>query len=266
VSRVYFHSEEGTAELLGCERAYASHLVTSIAIGLLNLHSISNTDRLASLVDRYHYINHYPAGSPGWRDAYGVAFTTSMADGLVTWRGKEIDTFSLALNTAMLVGSDQIRFLARLHGQCEIHGYVQGRNRAWLAGLIREGRASGLYRPGVGWEEVAGLLTSSDSGPVVMSYSVGSSFPSYRIALESGWIFPVKDDEREGFYDQLGKEAEWGMARKWLAKQPASLEICPGHGYSSLGRYRFGHGLTVLDLLAPDYADRLDRALGLVTN
>jgi hypothetical protein len=262
MSRVYFHSEDGTAELLGCERAYADGIVTDIAVGLLDLDW--NAERLSSLVSSSHYIRHHPERTPGWQSSYTTAFKIG-SKGLVTWKGREIDPFDLRLNTAMLVGNGQVRFLARLHGQCEIHGYVQARNRTWLAALIREGRASGLYRSDMGWEEVADLLDNSKPGPVVMGYSVTRGFPSYEHAVESGWIAPVKDDEREEFYDRLGTAAQWGLARKWLKKQHPSLEIAPGRLFPGLGGYRFGNGLTVLDLLAPDYAERLDRALGLVT-
>lgn len=263
MSRVYFHSEDGTAELLGCERAYAGCLVNDLALGLLSLRSVQTRERLSSLVDPRHYAHRLADTDERWAMSYATSFAVA-SGGLVTWKGRKVDPFDLALNTAMLVGSDQVRFLARLHGQCEIHGYVQGSNRAWLAGLIREGRASELYRPDMGWEKVADLLASSDSGPVVMSYSVTDGFPSYRHAVESDRVFGVDEDLCEEYYNTLGSAARWAMGRRWLRQQPISLEIHPGRGYTGFGRYRFGHGLTVLDLLAPDYADRLDRALGLV--
>ncbi|GAA4304598.1 hypothetical protein GCM10023178_11830 [Actinomadura luteofluorescens] len=40
-----------------------------------------------------------------------------------------------------------MRFLARLHAQCELHGYVEGPNRAWLADVIDQGPAAGVPAP-----------------------------------------------------------------------------------------------------------------------
>jgi hypothetical protein len=46
-----------------------------------------------------------------------------------------------------------VRFLARLHGQCEVHGWVAGKNRAWLADIIETGRETAILRDDMGWRE-----------------------------------------------------------------------------------------------------------------
>jgi hypothetical protein len=114
------------------------------------------------------------------------------------------DVFNIQLNTALAIGSDPIRFCVRVHGQCECHGYVEGPNRAWLAGVIDEGLLTRALRYetqgyGKGWEDVARLLRVRDDCPVVMSYSVCDSFP------------PRPEDADDDWYD-LPLEDRWGMA------------------------------------------------------
>ncbi len=163
--------------------------------------------------------------------------------------------FHLALNAAIVAGSDPVRFLARVAGQCERHGYVEGPNRAWLAGIVEEGLACNLLRRVFdgsqyadreddwwGWSRLVQLLRASDSEPVVMSYSVENSFPSCAVLAEAGE--PLSDEA----WDALSLEDQWERAMAALRKlnQQANRELSP----ESLAVAGFGRGVSGYDLRA----------------
>lgn len=236
MSRIYFHCESGEeAELRGSERAHAGCMVNDIAWSLLGARF--NEDRLRPLL---------PADCFALNHRYD-----QFASSLVLWLGvggdgkfilpggKTIDAFSLALNTALCVGNDQVRLLARLHGQCEIHAYVAGANRAWLAGQIDEGRRTGLFREGQGWEEVAALLRTRDDRPVVTSYSVYEQFPNASAA-----------DISQSKWERMSRQRRWEAA---FSKPEPFLEMKPDRW--AYPDYFFGWQCTTLDLLR--YAEDL---------
>lgn len=149
--------------------------------------------------------------------------------------------FCAELNTAILLGNDTIRLMARMHGQCEIHGYIEGQNRAWYADLIDEGRASGLLRESMGWEDVASLCRESDDGPVVTDYSVTESFPSMMAAGWGGWEY---DEENPDAWYDLGADKMWELAVRGIRSQERNCEWSPE-------KWRipnFGDGKTALDV------------------
>jgi hypothetical protein len=140
--------------------------------------------------------------------------------------------FDAALNTACAIGNDQVRLMARLHGQCEVHAFVVGQNRAWLAAIIRRGRETGVFRADQGWESVAELLASRDDCPVVTSYSVTRQFPNPEIA---GW---VDDEDGEGFY-RLSDAERWRRALEGLTAAGGGLEMKP----EDWSQFYFGDGV-----------------------
>ena len=144
MSRVYFHAQSGEAELWGGERAWLGSLCSDIATGVLNLRH--NGDRLRDLIAAGHYLRDARYQDPV-RFAESLALSLSVGYGpVLAWRGKEISTFSLLLNTACRVGGDALKLAARIHGQCEIHCYAEGIDRAWVAGIIDQGLTSGVFR------------------------------------------------------------------------------------------------------------------------
>lgn len=120
--------------------------------------------------------------------------------------------FCAQLNTAILIGNDTISLLARLHAQCEIHGYIEKANRKWYADLIEEGLKSRLLRQGMGWEGVVNLLHDTDDGPVVTSYSVTDCFPGREAASWAGYEEP-RDD---AWYEDFDDEGRWELAVKGI--------------------------------------------------
>jgi len=135
--------------------------------------------------------------------------------------------FELQLNTAKLLGSDPLKLFAKLHGQCEIHCYVEEKNREWLAGIIRDGLRMRLYRPDMNWENLIALLddVKGAPGPVVSYYSVSDYFP------------PSIDEDGDGepVYD-------WKLSMKDL-RAVGDLEISP----EKLGEL-FGSGKSIFDI------------------
>jgi hypothetical protein len=305
MSRVYFHSRHGDAELRGSERAHCGLLVDHLTDGFLGSIYHDDVDRILGLIRPDHYLHKTDRQSPGWipmwRDTFATAFRSGFYGEMFTWKDKEIESFALRLNTALKYGNDTVRLAARLHGQCEIHCYVEGINRAWLASVIAEGLNAGIFREGQwytdrnderkwsdqGWRDVIKLLLDRDDEPIVMSYSVCDQFPNADVAhwspppMPEGWApywaqtedgraeweqgYPEAADREALYADcssdlwyELPEDERWRRALEGLRRNPGMLEISP----ENFRGYSFAHGLAITDLLAPDYAERLDKALG----
>lgn len=290
MSRVNFRSPSGDAELRGSERAWLGGLVDDIACGALSLDSVSRIDRIRELIIPGHYMEKMSTTEvgwgPQWRSSFETALRVSLGGGVLAYQGKTIGSFSLLLNTACLLGNDQVKLAARIHGQCEIHGYVEGPNRAWLADIMQRGLDTGIYRtelPGryrMGWEDVIALLRSRDDEPVAMSYSGCEAFPNPEVAGNApppmpdgwrpkGWTEQEWADVAEGdrsdywneginerWYEQP-PEAQWEQGMQAIRSGGNGLEISP----DNWDTFRFTHELTVFDLYADDWRDRLKRAL-----
>lgn len=152
--------------------------------------------------------------------------------------GEKVPAIELILNTAMALGSDVVKFLARLDGQCEIHMWAEGEDRAWLADLIVQGRADGVLRPNMGWESVASFLRARQYVPVVCSYSVTASFPN------PGVLGLTTEEEEERFFKRA-PGSQWELCMTGLRTvQGRLLQISP----STLAR-RFGAGMDAFEFL-----------------
>lgn len=234
MSRIYFHSEHGESEVRGSERAYAGWLCTQLLYVSLELthsyHDKERTRKYLRLFPSDHYV-HSRTDIDTVRLALGIP-----GDSIII--GNEtVSTFQLALNTAFKMGSAPVQILARLHGQCEIHCYVEGKNRKWLSDIIERGIRIGVMRGESGWEETIELLRSHDNGAVVTSYSVKVQFPNREAAgVHMG-------DE---WYD-LPHERRWQMAMDGLrsGSMGDGLEMSP----DSWDSFYFGDGKTGFDAL-----------------
>lgn len=295
MSRVYFHSPTRTAELRGSERAWLASLVTDISDGIMHLRDSSRVERLRSLVHPDHYMARKPAptfeGLTDWARNYSTAFAVGFREKtpLIQYKGQPIDQFAVALNTAARLGNDQIKLAARLHGQCEIHAWVAGPNRTWLADIMQAGLDSGVYRHGIqypaepdrgrpeplwvsqGWDDVIELLRERDDEPVVTSYSVCDQFPNSSVG---DWMPPwpkgraqrwdalteeqqqVRRERSDAWYD-LESAEQWRIAMEGLQANGGGLEMNPAEWLD----FRFAPDVSLLDLFAPDWEERLERAL-----
>lgn len=236
MSSIAFHTPTSTVLVGGAERAHMGYLCDRLMFGILELEYFpdrkgSNFSRLMKMVSSGCYLHELSVE----RQVLAMPAAISHGHNTLTWNGHQINAFELALNTALVLGSDPVKLSARIHGTCEIHGWIAGKNRNWLANIIEEGQASGVIREAFqtqygNWPEVVSMLRCTKLAPVVMSYSVCDSFP--------------EDTDRN--FDQAFEE---------LRVSSPGLEISP----KTWKTHRFGEGLTAIDLTASDWKSRLDR-------
>lgn len=263
MSRIYFHSEHGTAEVRGWERAHMGVLSTDLLKASLILHG--GASRKPTIL-RAIPLGEYVHAIDGYALERDLDVWLSVAiDHEFLIDGHRADVFTVALNTALALGNDVVKLCARLHGQCEIHCYVEGPHRAWLAGIIEQGRKIGLLRKDSGWEDVITLLRSRADEPVVCSYSVCEQFPNYGIVRREGvWTAPrvawdadfnerplepgeEGEEDTDAWYDKP-KDEQWQLALIALRQQASArhLELTPD-GWDT---YYFEQGLTGFDVQA----------------
>jgi hypothetical protein len=247
LSRIYFHTrDEGDAEVLGSERAHMGCTVSDVALAF----TPSFGDQIVRFIPPGHYLREMDVNASAWRNMFRATLNHGEKE-LLTYQGRPVATFDLQLNTALAVGNDPLCLFAKLHAQCEIHAWVEGEHRAWLADLIEQGRESGLYRDGAGWEAVVKLLRARDDAPVVTSYSVCDSFPNAYVA---NWQPPTtKDGETD--YDawyELPKPERWDLAMAGLRASRDVPPLTPDRL-----RAKFGQQLTLIDIFGQPTSDLL---------
>jgi hypothetical protein len=254
MSRIYFHSQEGAVEVKGVERAWFGLLAGRFSLGILGLDYWSDGAEsphpIRAFLRPESYLNHSSYQGTGFVRALETALQVGFDRSLVV-HGEPLDCFLMHLNTLMAVGNDPLRLAARLHGQCEIHAWVAGANRDWLAGIVLEGLRRGVFRPRMGWEEVVAFLRLNAALPVVTSYSVCEQFPNQSVGMRGGFVRPTAVDEETGEavpdYDawyELPLGRQWAYALAGLSDEP-SLEMRPDDWVD----YHFGENFTALSLL-----------------
>jgi len=287
VSRIYFHSPTDDVEVSGTERAWMGCLTDDIGMATLDGHLIRRISEFCDvsifgrrpaqitldveLADRFRLA----ARHSGFDDA------TDHGTCRVTYQGHPLRPGSISINTALAVGSAPVQLAARLHNQCEIHCWVDGPNRAWLADLIGTGLATGVFRdtPGRtgGWAAVAAFLHETDTEPAVTSYSVCDQFPNpdastwmpaWPDGVPERWdaLDKATQDERTDrseAWNDLTDEEQWRHGMDWLRAQPGRLELVP-EDFGASSRFGFGgNPLTWLDFEQSDAEARVRAALGL---
>lgn len=211
---------------------------------------------LKRLLKPNHYLTQLQDNQYSWAKAWRTAFQVTDS-GLITWRGYDIDTFHMALNTALAIGNDQLYLMTRMAAQAEIHGFLEPEDCRWAADVIDQGLALGVYRHGVGhvptgWLDVIALLRKTED-PVVLSYNVCDSFPNVDIAYW-GTNLHVTEEMMEKF-DNLSVERQWKICMANLREMHNfSLRI------TRTPERKFGHGLSVFDFIAEDQGSRFDAA------
>lgn len=236
MSRIYFHSPSDTAEVSGSERAYFSNLVAKIGSNIFDLDR--DVEWLKSLIKSEEEV-----WVKNGRDL-ALFFRVPPLERTYFQTPKgDVDISHLILNTAMRVGSMPVKLAAKIHAQCEIHCWVDGPNRIWLADIIEEGLEDNIFRSGMGWDSVVSLLKARADEPVVCSYSVCEQFPNSGIA---GWKPPEDDSENYDLWYDLPDDEKWKMAMSGLKNAGGCLEISP----DSLPTDGFGCMLSAFDLIA----------------
>lgn len=252
MSRIYFHTQhDGEAEVLGAERAWLNaqnRRVTMLAM--------PDRERVLSKVRPDHWLH----DRTGEYWTQGLLTAISVGESVFTHDGEPVATFDLVLNTALRIGTDEACLIARLDGQCEIHGYIEGANRTWGADLIERCLENGLLRYTVtgtdkhgrprqpsliGWLDVIELLRRRDDEPVVMSYSVCDGWPNERVALGADPDDDMVEDESEE-WAELSRDERWRRALDGLRGRPHDKRDLSPENL----RAPFGHSLSLIDLFA----------------
>lgn len=290
MSRVYFTTPTRRAELYGSERAWLRRLAVAHAATAWDLGGAFGFERAREVLawvpepaDRGFgegYLHRMLRETQPRDYEAQHRLTRALHDALtgpgglkLTVAGVELNSGDVALNTALAAGSDPVRLAAKITGWCEVHAYIEGGDRAWVAGIIEEGLASGLYRRGLmtrdhpdgeprrqeqGWGDVLALLRDRDDEPVVLWYSVTDGFPNPDVA---GFELPQDEDGDDDLapWDALSGAERWGLATAGLRRERPWCRIAPG----TLATCSFGPMVTVYDLFAPDRDERVRRTAGL---
>lgn len=224
MSRIYFHTQDETAAVSGRERGLIGQLCSKsllFALGDLEYQA----GKKPWILDHIPPVCYLHQNS----DIISIKCWLQVASGgeaKLELNGESFDLFNLQLNSAAVMGGNTLKLAARLHGQCEIHCYVEGTNRNWLATLIEDALNKAIFRKELGWEEAITLLRKSDDSPVVCSYSVCEQFPNAGVA---NWT-PPKDEDGNDNHDawfDLPNEEQWSLAMDGLRKHGGGLEMKP---------------------------------------
>jgi len=233
MSAIYFHSQsEDTVRLNGSERAYMSGLIHNVFWTsfqpVIEYGDIRHWSRQVLPKDCY-VLKEY-VGKLSYENTLNTFIGANGTKNLF-WQGEAIELFALCLNTAYILGGDTMKLICRLHGQSEIHCYVEGANRKWLADIMAQGRELSILREDEGWEDVIELLRKRDDEPVVCSYSVCESFPNPNA---SDWehaesLDEDEDEDEDNKYEAWGKlsdDEQWASGMSYL-RRSIGLEIRP---------------------------------------
>lgn len=238
MSCIYFHSYNTKVAVHGSERAHFGVLCRNLVWNVLSSYAEDSTTA-PSVLRRLFPKGHYLLDSKEFKiDCVNYLGGSPLE--YVYLGDEKIQIFELQLNTALSMGANFIQLAARLHGQCEVHAYVEGKNRKWLAEIIKKGRASKFYRDGMGWEMVIKLLESDHTTPIVTSYSDCRSFPNSTIAG-----YP---DNNSKAFPLLPRERQWELALKVIRQPHSGLELKPedwddNHFSKGIDANKLLHGL-----------------------
>lgn len=259
MSGVYFHTPSGTEQVSGAERAHMGWLAMHLGkAALINVLDGLDVPPLNPNNERLRWYQDVPL-----RQRLDGILGHSLFDdsrGLIR-DGQPVSHGDVMANTALLLGSDVIRLAVRIDGQCELHGFVDGEDRAWLADLIAEGCDTNVFRRGFsvrhadtgGWDAVIALLRARDDEPVVLSYSGSEGWPDMECTTwtppNTGREWETEEDEDRAAdedlaaWEAIGEVEQWRTGMEWLRASPRLLRFDPNHW----GSYRFGNCLTAFD-------------------
>lgn len=301
MSRIYFHFDDGDSmEILGTERAHFGIMTEELAKGMLGLapgygYGSNLIERLSPFINPTHPLASTEPRTAEWDRVLSTGLNSFGRGEIFAWRGSLLPAIDLVANTVLAAGSDPMRLVIKIHLLCEVHGYVMGYHRGWLADLIEEGYKEGLYRKGfwraddkhamdeligkevpqeamifqsMGWPELVTKLREGRSGPVVMSFSGTEGFPNSRVAnwlppwpdgVEKHWDALSEDQQQE----RRDREEDWSALphhRHWDLAVKGLKAARPPIEPKNLRTRRFGYGISLIDLLNQDI-ERIETGL-----
>ena len=237
MSRIYFHGKVKDTEVHGTERHYANVICKDIASAII----MRSAKYEGEYKDFLLSIARPKDGSDECLKRIPALWFETDYDGGFVINDILHSNFIIQLNTMLRMGNDPMKLYARLHGQCEIHAYVEGPNRQWLAEIIKEGLRTHIFRPDEGWETVIPHLEEADDSPIVTSFSVCDEFPNPYIA---GFDFDPEDIDDSDRWYELPYEERWELGLKGLRNNHSDVELIP----ENWDDYYFGHGMDAFKL------------------
>lgn len=234
MSSIAFHTAFGSVRVSGRERAMMGAICNRFRAAQTGDFKFDDMAWLAGVTRPGHYLHTAAAGLDEndytARRRLADSFSTYLdvgdmgGESAIVLNGQPVDPFDLALNSAVSWGNGAVRLAAKLHAQCEIHAYCENEDRVWLADLIDEAVACGVFRPDPwgydGWAAVADFLRCSPEGPVVTSYSVCDPFPNPSFAPAA---VDMGDDPWEA-WSAIPEREQWDLGMAKLRAEP-SLRI-----------------------------------------
>lgn len=266
---LHFASPDGEVSVCGSEWMRLWNVLHDITVGMMDVPSGPGRKRMEELTGtgapEANTVEHY-----AWIHGMQHRFMPGGFGPGITWQGRELSKLGIVVNTALAIGGDPVKLAARLIAQADGHGcWAEGEDRLWLAGIIDQGLKTGvltarfrsygdngLWEP-AGWEDVTALLRARSDQPVVAVYSGSGGFPP---AIAPGQWRPGLDDndEREDQWAELSSAERWQAGMADLRTRQPGARLDP----ATWETVRFDESVSVLDLLADDYANRLSKAVG----
>lgn len=100
----------------------------------------------------------------------------------------QMSLIGLILNTISCVGSNVIRLLARIHGQCELNCFVKIEHMNWFADIVQQGLNSSFLDKDAGWLDVFDLISNKSNSPIVLNYGDQYNF-IHKLNMHQNIIF-----------------------------------------------------------------------------
>lgn len=242
MSSIIFHSEHIDVAVRGSERFLMGSILSDTFKAALGLSKYSDNKWVLDYIEKTD------------RNSYLFSKSSHSGDSLDTWLslpehghkfifdGKPVELFSIVLSTAIALGGDELKLMARLHGQCEIHCWIEPANHAWFAGIIEKALAKHILRAEQGWETVIALLRKGIESAIVCSYSVCEQFPN---AHTAGWKEPTENSET--WYDLTDTE-RWEKAMVGLRSQSEKYILTNEIKPETWDNYSFACAVTAFTL------------------
>jgi len=182
MSSIIFQTSRKRIEVCGSERYCISNIITEISLPYLRTR-LKKEGHLFYLETPEYLKDPHKRPEP-LHDLVDIR----------NWLYTEPKLFPVKLNYVLELGNDILILAARIHGQCEIHGYIRAKNAKWVARILTRGLSTNhrhfkIFRENE-WYEVVDLLRSTKE-TVVMSYSVCND--------------PIEDYKTEDWESMLSK-------------------------------------------------------------
>lgn len=283
MSRLYFNSPSGVAELRGAEFHHLRAVAHSLAEPFWRIKDLDDITDLLALVVR-------DASSPDYLFDHLAKAQAEHAENQRLWAARErggpfpatcydtqqqlrtsvklalsstnspdlliagvrVGTAEIRLNTALRLGNDVIKLVVKIAGWGESHAWFDGKDRAWAADLIDQGLKTGILRDGMWYVDgpCEGLPKNHpDRQWSDMGWGAVTGFLRERDDEPVALSYSVADDfpgPGAGFDAALARLKE---RSPWLRLGPDTLDY-----------WTFGPGVTVFDLYAADRDERVRRA------